>query len=203
MKRIILALTILATAFAATAQTNIPPANTNLSVGQNLSLALQTLVSSTNMLWEAHATYTPSLAQHVGGGVGGYYLLSQTGSGTVTLDTYTGLRIDWVDGGFWMPQGNVGLQTPITVFSNLVVTPFTYAGIGVPLSGASIGGISIGGSVKDNDGQATAIIGAGGAISFLSLDKGKWNAGILADVEKWSGFSGNQFRFGLFARKNF
>jgi hypothetical protein len=191
----------------ATPVTNVPASplvNTNLTVGSELALAVETLFISTNMLWEAHAMYAPELAHHAGGGIGGYYLLSQTGSGTVTLDTYTGVRIDWVDGGFWMPEGNVGLQVPVKLENWLTVTPFTYVGVGVPLSGASIGGFTIGGTVaNDNDGQITGIVGAGGAIQFFSFDSGKWNAGALGDAEKWGGFSGTQFRFGAFLRKKF
>lgn len=185
--------------FTLTPTTNSPAGNlpvTATSVGQDFLDIGQKIINSTNMLWEAHGMYASALQQKIGGGIGGYYLFNQY--------TYAGLRLDWVNGGFWMPEGNAGVQLPITITSWLKLTPFTYAGIGLPLSGAQIGPITLGGSPpRDNDGQATAIIGAGLAAKFFSFDGNKWDIGGLYDAEKWTGFSGTQMRFGLFAKRNF
>lgn len=198
---LILALTALLMLDAkAQTTTNTPPETT---VGQDLSSAVSKLLSSSNMLWEAHGTYSEALAKKWGGGIGGYYILTDSGGTTISLNSYAGARLDWVDGGFWMPEGNLGLQTPIKIASWLTITPFTYAGIGVPLSGAVVGGISIGGAApRNNDGQATAILGAGAAIKLFSASGGKYSGGLLADVEKWSGFSGQQRRFGFWIKRN-
>lgn len=178
--------------------------NTNTTVGQDLSSALSKLLTSSNMLWESHATYADSLTKKWGAGVGGYYIMTDTGGQVISLNSYSGVRIDWVDNGFWMPEGNVGLQTPIKVASWLQVTPFTYAGIGVPISGAQVAGLQIGGNApRNNNGQATAILGAGVAVKLFSFSSGKYEAGVLGDVEKWSGFAGRQKRFGAWFKRNF
>ena len=158
------------------------------------------LLNNTNWLAEFHILYAPGLNNKVGGGIGYFY----------SVNTYVlaGLRADWVDGGFWMPSGNATFQLPIhpfaySVFSflpawaqGIEITPFTYVGIGVPLSGAKVGTITIPGSVHDNNGQATAILGYGAALKVYAPTNGAWNVSIVADRETWSGFADTQYRFG-------
>ncbi len=151
-----------------------------------LTELFQAFKENTNLLWEVHGLYASGLPKKIGGGVGAVWPINQY--------SFASVRIDWVNGGFWMPQGNFGLQLPIKLFSWLTVTPFTYAGIAVPVSGAQIGSITVGGAApRDNNGQATAILGGGGAINVYS----PWHLKIVGDVERWTGFPGNQYRFGL------
>jgi hypothetical protein len=162
------------------------------SIAEDFYSGVNKLLKSTNMFWEAHAMYASGLDKKVGGGIGGFYLINNY--------TYAGIRLDWVNGGFWMPEGNVGLQLPIVLASWLTVTPFTYGGIGVPLSGATVGGITLGTAPRDNQGQATAILGAGVAVKVFNLSS-KWDLGLLGDAEKWTGFAGDQYRIGLFLKR--
>ena len=153
------------------------------------------LGSNSKWLFEAHGLYAPKLQRQYGGGAGVFYPLNDY--------VYTGLRIDWVDGGFWMPSGNAGLQLPIRPFnrfggawSKLVLTPFAYVGIGIPLSGATVGDITIPGSVRNNNGQATVITGYGLAVSIWQNKAGTVTFSLIGDREKWQGFEGSQYRAG-------
>jgi hypothetical protein len=125
-----------------------------------------------------------------------------------------GVRLDFVDGGFWMPSGNATLQLPLHPLKSLTslpswltsvkATPFAYVGIGVPVSGAVIGSVTVPGSKPtDNNGQATAILGQGFSLQIYAPTSGKWNVSILGDRETWSGFTGTQYRFGLAFHENF
>jgi hypothetical protein len=153
------------------------------------------LTGNSKWLFEAHGLYAPKLQNKYGGGAGVFYPLNDY--------VYTGLRIDWVDGGFWMPSGNAGLQLPIRPFNKfgglaakLVLTPFAYVGIGIPLSGATVGDITIPGSVQNNNGQATVITGYGLAVSVWQNKKGNVTFSLIGDREKWAGFEGSQYRAG-------
>lgn len=159
-------------------------------VGATLQNVVQQVLNNTNLLWEAHALYAPGLQKKYGGGIGVVYPFSQY--------VFTSVRIDWVNGGFWMPQGNVGLQAPLTLYTNgsskIVVTPFAYAGVAVPVSGATIGSITLGGAPPiSNNGQPTAILGAGAAVNLYS----PWHLNLVGDIEEWTGFPGKQIRGGF------
>lgn len=168
--------------------TSVSPAP---SFGQEIQSAFNNILNNTNLLYEAHALYAPGLNHKMGGGFGVVYPFSDY--------VFTSIRIDWVDGGFWMPQGNVGLQVPIHLHpfgtnNTITITPFTYAGVAVPVSGATIGTITLGGSPPvSNDGQPTAILGAGAAIGLYS----PWHLYAVGDIEEWTGFPGKQYRLGL------
>jgi len=109
--------------------------------------------------------------------------------------------MDYVNGGFWMRSGNATLQVPLKLTSWLTVTPFGYAGIGVPVSGAKVGDFNIPGSVKDNNGDPTAILGYGAAVRLWT---GKASAiSLIGDRETWSGFAGQQYRVGLLYKRTF
>ena len=139
----------------------------------------------TNLYFETHMMYAPKLADRWGGGFGVYYPLS----------TYViaGSRVDWVNGGFWMPQGNVTLDLPFVPFKQFptfVVTPLAFGGVGVPLA------------VK-RSGQATAIVGTGAEVNFYESPDKKWKVGAAFDIERWSGFAGDQYRGGIVAHYKF
>ena len=163
------------------------------------------ITSSTNWVAEVHGLYAPALGNKYGFGLGYFYQAS-----TYVLG---GVRLDYVDGGFVMPSGNATLQLPLQPFSkftflptwlqSVTTTPFAYAGIGVPVSGATIGNVTIPGSVKDNNGQPTAIIGQGISIAVYAPTNANWNISVVADRETWSGYNGTQYRFGALFHRRF
>lgn len=166
------------------------------SISGGFKQILDALVNGTNVIYEVHGLYAPGLNKKDGGGFGVFYPVSQY--------VFTGIRLDYADGGFWMPSGNVGVQFPISITSWLKVTPFTYAGIAVPVSGAMLGSFTVPGQVpRDNNGQPTAILGAGGAINLYTSTSGKWSYALAGDIEEWTGFPGKQYRFAALIHRNF
>lgn len=153
----------------------------------------------TNWYIGTYGLYAPGLQKKAGGGAAFLYPLSQY--------VVTGARVDYVNGGFWMPSGNATLQIPLKLSTWLTVTPFGYAGVGVPVSGATISGLTLGAAPKDNNGQPTAILGYGVAADlwhattpgthWYSID----SIHVVVDRETWSGFTGYQYRAGLFFNK--
>ena len=146
-------------------------------------------------LFEVHGLYAPKLQNHYGGGFGVFYPLSEY--------VWAGPRVDWVDGGFYMASGTAGLQLPIRPFAKfgglaakLVLTPFVYGGVGLPLSGATVADFTIPGTVRNNNGQATVITGYGLAASVWQNKAGTMSFSFVGDREKWTGFDGNQYRVG-------
>ena len=145
----------------------------------------------TNWYICGYGMYAKDLQKQYGGGIAAMYPINKY--------LLTGLRCDFVDGGFWMPSGTVGLQLPVTPFSSMPwfqVTPIIYAGVGLPVSGAKLGSVTVPGSIKDNNGQATAITGVGGAILLYAPKGGNWSMELVGDIEQWSGFPGSQIRLG-------
>ena len=173
------------------AQTNNAVTNTPIPTIQGGLQQIVDAVNSTNIYASLYYMHAASLPIHGGGGVGIF----------VPLSTYVvmGTRVDYVNGGFWMPSGNAAFQIPITIFHRITITPLGYAGIGVPVSGAKFGGFTIPGNGKDNNGQATAITGYGFAIGLthFNIKSTKVSLDVVADREQWSGFPGWQYRVGL------
>jgi hypothetical protein len=151
------------------------------------------VTDSTNVWYEVHGLYAPALHGKYGGGLGAFYQLNSL--------FYTGLRLDYVDGGFWMPNGSFGLQVPIKLANWLTFTPLTYAGVGIPISGATIAGVQLGHTPQNNNGEVTGIVGAGGAIRIYN--GAKWKFDLVGDAERWSGFPGAQYRGGVAFSKVF
>ena len=162
--------------------------------------------NTTNWYGVVDGLYAPKIQQKLGADLGVFYPVSQYVVG--------GVRFSFIDGGFWMPSGTVTFQVPMRPmtfiggsWSNVVVSPFAYAGVGLPLSGATIvttvGNTKIPGKISDNNGEPTAITGAGVVITLWhrSTPTTAWwqpvSLGAIADVEQWSGFKGNQYRFGV------
>lgn len=179
--------------------TAVPVPDTSASIQDGFQRIVDAVWSGTHEWYLAtYGLYATALDNKWGGGVGAFYPLSNL--------IVAGVRIDYVDGGFWMPSGNCTLQLPlhpIPAWPGLTVTPFGYAGIGVPISGAKIGDFTIPGTVKNNNGEATAILGYGAALSiFRSADKA-WTLSVIGDVETWSRFPGKQYRFGLVIKHPF
>lgn len=147
-----------------------------------------------NWFGEVHFLYADKLQQHLGGGVGLFYQVNRY--------LYAGTRFDWVNGGFWMPSGNATLQVPFH-WKFITVTPFGYAGVGVPLGGATIGNVTLPGKAVDNNGEPTAILGYGGALMLWANKVNTWKIALVADREQWSGFPGNQYRGGALVQHTF
>jgi hypothetical protein len=197
---LILVLAAFGICFAASAQTSaltnltvVPPqvtTNSPVTVASGINTILAAVeAGETNWFVIPYGLYAPGLSHRFGGGIAGMYPLSQY--------VITGIRLDWVNGGFWMPSGNATIQLPVKVFSWLTVVPFTFAGVGVPVSGATVGSVTVPGSVpRDNNGQPTAILGYGGAIKVYSGSGFIKNVDIVGDSETWTGFAGQQYRFG-------
>lgn len=183
------------------AQTNNTGTNVTTVQGGFQEIVDAVKSGQTNWYFGSYAIYTPSLSKHVGAGISADYPLSQY--------IITGLRLDYVNGGFWMPSGNATFQLPLKLTSWLTVTPFAYAGIGIPISGSKVDGFTLGNVPKDNSGNATAILGYGGSVSLYSRgrkDVNWWDIDsvyLVGDRETWSGFSGQQYRAGLFFNKKF
>lgn len=174
----------------ALAQTN-PPDPTVKGGVQDIVDAIKG--TKTNWVFEVHGLYAPDLGERYGAGLGAFYAVNDY--------LFTGLRLDWVDGGFVMPSGSAGLQVPIKLTRWLTLRPFGYGGIGLPLSGSSVGGFIVPGRVKNPSGDPIAITGLGVAVDLVA---GKsWNLNLIADREQWAGYAGQQYRFGLMLNKRF
>jgi len=106
-----------------------------------------------------------------GGGVGIGYRISD-----YVIPT---MRLDFLDRQFYMPSGSLQLQLPIHI-GKFTVIPLAFSGIASPIGGRQNGNGAVGG-----------IFGTGAAIQL-----GK-KFDIIADMEKWTSFSGNQYRLGF------
>jgi hypothetical protein len=177
--------------------TTPPPPPTNVpTITDGLNTIVEAIkAGNTNWYFAAYGLYAPKLDQKYGGGIGAFYPLSKY--------IVTGLRMDYVDGGFWMPSGNATLQLPIKIFPWLTITPFGYAGIGIPISGATWGDITIPGNYHNNNGEPTAILGYGAAVHLWGSKDNKYNIELVGDQESWSGFPGQQIRVGALFRVKF
>jgi hypothetical protein len=96
---------------------------------------------------------------------------------------YTGLRVDYLGHEFWAPSINIGLKADVQIFG-VNVTPMTYTGAIVPLSGAG-----------NQNREVGYIIGGGASVSIW---KGKAfgkdaSFALAAAAEKWSNFPGNVY----------
>lgn len=218
---VVFVLALLTLAMPAQAQTNLPPAITD---GTNNALTLsppstnapapatvqgdvQNIIDiiksgETNWYFIPYGLYAPGLQKKAGGGLAAAYPISQYVFGS--------LRMDYVNGGFWMPSGSATFQIPVKLTSWLTVSPFAYAGVGVPVSGATVNGVTLPGQTpKNNNGQPTAILGYGASIKLFerSTPATQWyqldSLYIVADREEWTGFPGEQYRFGLALNKKF
>jgi len=110
-----------------------------------------------------------STAKHSGAGVSVLYEL--------TPNLVLSGRLDYLNGEVWMPSCNLQLQAPFRISMGLTLVPFTFTGAAAPLGGASV--------------SATPILGAGLAVRLGT------RVDIVADVERWTGLDGIQFRAGV------
>lgn len=204
MKTIITLLLLAALSCGALAQTTsqVPNLMSNSTNAPSLQGGIDEIVQAfkdgtTNSYWVPYALYANGLKHHLGGGLGWFVPVNQY--------VVTGLRMDYVDGDFWMPSGNATLQLPINLSSGVTVTPLAYAGVGVPVSGATftapvIGNVTVPGAARDNNGQPTAILGIGASIRLYTGTD--WSLSGVGDVEEWTGFPGKQYRAGIAYHSN-
>jgi len=129
----------------------------------------------TNLWAVAYGTYSTS-DRHWGGGLALAY--------EVTPVVATGLRIDYLNGGFYMPSLNLQLQIPVTVYG-VTVVPFGIAGAAMPIAGAG-----------PQNGSAIAIMGVGLAVRVYDKPNHRVSVDGILDWERWNGI-GNQVRVGI------
>lgn len=196
MKELLSILFSASLALTAFSQSTTPPPYTNApTISGSLKMFTDAVAAgNTNWLFEVHGLYAPKLDLKYGGGIGAFYPINDF--------IFAGARLDYVNGGFWMPSGNAGLQLPIKLFG-IQIKPFGYAGIGVPVSGATVGDVTIPGTLKDNAGEPTAILGYGLAFRLWTSKSGASFVDAIGDRETWSGFSGDQYRFGALFKLSF
>ena len=184
--------------------TNTPPAPPP-TVQQGLQTIVDAIgAGNTNWDFAVYGIYAPKLDQKYGGGIGAFH--------EVNPYLVAGLRMEFLDGGFVMPDGTATLQLPLYPIKSwtwLVITPFTYAGIGLPLGGVTVAGVHIPGKNISVNGEPLAILGAGGALKIVGGQH--WTLNLALDVEKWpsllgktaASVPGNEYRAGLILNKVF
>lgn len=146
--------------------------NTNATelLGEPASRLLAFLSEGSNWIVAPYGIYSPT-SKRVGGGIGIGYKLSD-----FVVPT---LRLDYMDGQLFMPSGTLQLQAPLTL-GKVTVIPLVFTGVATPLTG------------KGNDNLTpVGMFGIGAAVRLGT----HWD--LLADYERWTGFSGNQIRAGF------
>lgn len=166
--RTIVSFILLLASLAAQGQTT--NTNTNPIISGPALVALDFLSQGSNYMAVAYGTMSDK-ADKFGGGVALGYKVNDFLAPT--------LRLDYYDGKVWMPSASLQLQAPITILGKLTVIPFAISGIATPISGKG-----------SSDGSAVGIFGAGMAVKLSS------SFDLIGDCEKWTGFTGYQFRFG-------
>lgn len=127
--------------------------------------------TGTNWMFAGFGTMSLGGDHKYGAGVAGMYKLNDFVAPM--------LRIDYYDGKIFMPSASVNLQAPVTLFGKITAIPFGFTGLATPFNRGG-----------NNDATIQAIFGAGMAIQVAK----KFD--VVFDIEKWSGFKGEQLRFG-------
>lgn len=157
------------------AQTNTSTNGLSLGLGADLDAVANFLSQGSNWMVAPYGiAYNSGGRTRFGGGIGVGYALN-----SYVVPT---LRLDYLDSHFYMPSGSLQLQLPISPFKNpaLAIVPFAFSGVATPIGGG--GG---------NNGSVVGIFGAGAALRIAK----HWD--VIGDMEKWTTFSGNQYRFGF------
>lgn len=177
MKKILIqTLLALATVTACLAQIDTPPVPPPSPLGEPVDKVLGFLSQGSNFIIAPYGIWDSGKSRG-GAGIGIGYHLSDF--------VVPNLRLDWLDHQLYMPSGSMQVQLPIYLKKDgsFKLTPFVLTGIATPLGG------------KQNDnGAAVGIFGIG---TSLQISK---RFGLIYDIEKWSGFAGNQHRFGFHYR---
>lgn len=145
---------------------------TNVISGPGVELLrFLTTEGATNWMIASYGIYDAG-QKEAGAGMGFGYKVSE-----YVVPT---MRVDWLADKVWMPSASMQLQAPVRLLGKLDLVPFAFAGIATPISGRG-----------DDNGEVTGIFGIGGAMRITR----HWD--VIGDYEKWSGFKGSQYRFGL------
>lgn len=164
---IILAASIALVAQAQT-ETNTPPGVISGPGAEVLSF----LGTASNLMVVPFGTYSTDNGGKFGGGIALAYKASDF--------VCPMLRFDYLDKQITMPSAALQLQLPVTIAGKITVIPFAFSGVATPISG------------KGNDnGAVSGMFGAGAAVRISS------RFDLVGDIEKWTGFKGQQYRFGV------
>jgi hypothetical protein len=163
--------------------------NTN-SAAQNI---LNNLVKSA--YFDAHVTWAPTAksSQRLGGGVDLFEPVASTTNG-VPVNVFTDIGAQWAYGGAYGITGQVGLDTPLKLLQAFSTTnndfaakftldPFIKSGLGAPVSGDKIVGLTIPG--HNTSTTAVAVEGYGLAASVADING--WRLILAVDAEDWIG----------------
>lgn len=175
MKKLLSVITLCALCVTAKSQIVGAPLDTN--VVTKVSTVLGFLSSAeTNLAFSAYGLYDMT-TKTAGGGVAADYSISP----------YVGaaLRMDYLKGDVYMPQGTVALQLPLT-FGKVTVVPFTFAGIGTSLSGKG-----------PSNGELVYVASLGVSTHITK------NLSLLVGIERWTGGGFNDNVLGFGARWKF
>lgn len=161
----LLAVSLTLAAFNVKAQTNPP-----IITGPGTEI-IKFLSSGTNWMISTYGIYDTGTKR----GGGGIAVLKD-----VTDYIAVGIRVDYLNKNFWMPQADFQLQAPFQLFGKVTVIPFAFTGIATPLGGRG----------SENH-TPIGIVGIGAAIRiYKGLD-------AVTSYEKWNTMDGNQIRLGV------
>lgn len=168
----------------ARAQTNMPAAST-LTFQQMAQQMIDEAQRGTNKTWDVivFGDYDSKIARRWGGGIALLHPIA-------ALNQYVevGPRLDWINGGFEAVSVNVTEKisvNPITRLRHLWFTPYVEQSVAYPISGKTIGGVSVPG--KNFNSEPVVVAGGGGSLVY---EWGNWSAGLMAGYEKWFGLPG-------------
>lgn len=135
------------------------------------------LTQGSNWMIGTYTTFDTT-SHSFGGGIGAGYKISEF---VVPV-----MRLDYINGGAWLPSGSLQLQVPVKILGKLEVVPFTFSGVATSLN-------------HGNDGDVVGIFGIGASVHLPASDKWYVPYSVLCDYERWTGggFNNNQIRFGL------
>lgn len=169
-------LSLCATSTLAQTDTN-PPPDTNAPSIIDSPIWQFVTTESTNWFFATGATY--DVTTKTGGAwLGAAYKLSDF---VVPV-----IRLDAINGGVFIPSGNLQLQIPVKLFGKLEVIPLAFTGIATSINNYG------------NSGNAIGVFGTGAAIRLPQNDKWYIPDDLVGDYERWTGggFNDNQIRLG-------
>ena len=130
----------------------------------------------TNAIVVVGGSYSPTL--HGGGFLGLYWPVVTNG-----VAVYLGARLQYIASGLVAPEGTVTLGVPESFkigTVNISITPLVEAAIAVPISGQTIGGVTVPGHVLPNE---FPITGEGAWLDLYS--SGRFKVGVIGLYEQW------------------
>jgi len=169
---------LLALACSGFAQTNITIPPDAPAPVQEAGSVLNFLSSAgTNLMVAGYGIYSTG-SRSAGGGIALAYKLTDFIAPAV--------RLDYLNRSFYQGSFSTQLQYPLTFGNKITVVPFALGGVATPFGGAG----------KDNE-TVQGIAGVGLAVRMDWLGSFGKHLDLIADWEKWSATSGNQYRFGV------